>query len=110
VEYTAKNLIVHIDNALAKNSRMTQNFFRSSLLKRLSHPPYFPDISPLDFYLFGKVKSSLVGREISNEIDPFETVTEMLNGIFDAELQRVFRSWIERVERAIDAGGGDLIL
>jgi hypothetical protein len=32
-------------------------------------------------------------------------VTEILNGISDAELQLVFRNWTERVEKVIDAGG-----
>jgi hypothetical protein len=49
------------------------------------------------------VKSALIGQEIPDEVDLLEAVTAILNGISDAELQRVFRSWIERVERAIDA-------
>jgi hypothetical protein len=39
---------------------MTQNDFEHGLLKRLPHPPDSPDISPLDFYLFGKVKILLI--------------------------------------------------
>jgi hypothetical protein len=85
-------LVVHIDNALAHNSRMTQNLFGYNPLKRLPHPLYSPDISLLDFYLFGKVRSALIGREIPDEIDLLEAVTDILNGISDAELQRVFRS------------------
>jgi hypothetical protein len=48
---------------------MTQKFFGHNLLKRLPHPLYSLDISPWDFYLFGKVKSVLIGREIPGEID-----------------------------------------
>jgi hypothetical protein len=57
----------------------------------------------LSFYLFGKVKGVLVRQAISNEINIHEAVTEILNGTSDAGLQRVFPSWIERVERVIDA-------
>jgi hypothetical protein len=84
---------------------MTQDFFRHNPPKRLPRPPYFPDISPSDFYLFGKVKSALIGREIPDEIDLLEAVIEIFNGISGAELQRVFRSSVERVEKVIDAGG-----
>jgi hypothetical protein len=42
-------------------------------------------------------------REISDEINLFEAVNELSTGISDAELRCVFRSWIKRVERAIDA-------
>jgi hypothetical protein len=81
-----RKLVVHIDNALAHNSNMTQNLFRHSPLERLPYPPHSPDISPPDFYLFGKVKSVLIGREIPDEADLLEAVTEILNGISDAEL------------------------
>jgi hypothetical protein len=62
------------------------NFFGQNPLKRLLHPPYPLDISPSDFYLFGKIKGELIGWEILDDIDFLEAVTEILNGISDAEL------------------------
>jgi hypothetical protein len=50
----------------------------------------------------------MLGREISDKTDILETVTEILNCISDAELQLIFRSWVERFESVIDAGGGYL--
>jgi hypothetical protein len=38
-------------------------------LQRIPHPPDSTDISPLDFYLFGKIKRALIRREIPNEFD-----------------------------------------
>jgi hypothetical protein len=75
-------------------------------LNRLVHPLYSPDISPYDFYLFGKVKSALIGQEIPDEIELLDAATEILNGISSAELQAVFHSWIERVQNVSDADGG----
>jgi hypothetical protein len=72
------------------------------------HPLYSPDISPTDLYLFEKVKSALIGRENPDEADLLEAVTEILNGISDAELQRILRSWTESVESVIEAGGDHL--
>jgi hypothetical protein len=89
---------------------MIQNFFGHSPRKILPHPSYFPGVFPLEFYLFGKVKSALLRREIPDEIDPLEIVIEILNGVSDAELQHVFRRWIHRVERIIQAGGGYLTM
>jgi hypothetical protein len=83
---------MHVDNALVHNSRITQDFFRHNPLKRLPYPLDSPDISSSNFYLFGKVKRVVIGREIRDEIDLLEVVTEILNGIPGAELQRVFRS------------------
>jgi hypothetical protein len=84
---------------------MTQNFFGRSPLKRISYSRYSPDVSPSDVYLFGRIKNALSGREILDEIGLLEAVTEILNGASDTELQRIFRGWIEGVERVIGAGG-----
>jgi hypothetical protein len=99
-----RQLVVHIRHAPAHNSGVIQNFFGHKALKRLSHPPHFPDISPSDFCLFGKIKSALIGPKIPDEIHLLESPTEILNGISDVELQCVFRNWFERGERVIDAG------
>jgi hypothetical protein len=88
---------------------MAQNLFGHNLLKRIPHLLYSPNITPSDFYLFRKVKSALIGREIPDASDCLEAVNEILNGTSDAESQRVFRSWIERVERTIDTGGNHSI-
>jgi hypothetical protein len=103
-----RKLVVHIDNALGHNARVIQNFFEHNPLKRLPHPTSLPDLSPSDFYLFGKMKNALNGREISDEIDLLEVVTEILIGISHDELRAVFRNWIERVQAVIDANADEL--
>jgi hypothetical protein len=103
-----KKLVVHIDDASADNARVTNDFFGHNPVKRLPQPPYSPDISPLDFYLFGKVKNALIGHEISDEIALLDAVTEILGGISGNELQAVFRNWIKCVQSVIDANEGCL--
>jgi hypothetical protein len=58
--------------------------------------------------MFGKVKRVLIGREIPHETNFLSAATEILNGISEAELQRVFRRWIEHNEKLITAGGDSL--
>jgi hypothetical protein len=87
-----RKLVMHMDNAPIYNSRVTQDFFGHNPVKILPHPPYSPDIWPLDFYLFGKVKSALIGRETPDEIDLLEAITQIVNRISGAELQCVFRN------------------
>jgi hypothetical protein len=81
-----RKLVLYLDNAPAHKSRMIQNFFGHNPLKTLPHLPYFTDISPSDFYLFGTIKSVLIGRKISDEIDIIDAVLEILNGISDTAL------------------------
>jgi hypothetical protein len=76
-------------------------------LKTVPHSLDSPDISPSDFYRFGAIKGALIGQQIPDEISLFGVVTEILNGISTGDLQRVFRSWIERVENVITAEEGD---
>jgi hypothetical protein len=55
------------------------------------------------------VKSALIRREIPDEIGLLKAVTEILIGISDAELRRVFQNWTEHVERVIEAGRDSLV-
>jgi hypothetical protein len=50
----------------------------------------------------------LIGQEILDEIGLFEAGSDILNTISPAELQRVFRSWIDRIERVIATEGDDI--
>jgi hypothetical protein len=97
-------MVVPISSAPTHNSRITQTFLGYNPLKRLPHPPYYPDISPSDFHLLWKMDSALIGWEISDEIDLFQLVAETFDDISDAELQTLFQGWIEHVERVNDAG------
>jgi hypothetical protein len=98
-------LIAHIDNTPTHNPKTTENFFGHNPLKRLPYPRYSPDVSPSDFYLCGKVKGELIEAEVPGQINLPEAVIEILSGLSDAELQCVFRSWIEHIERMLETGG-----
>jgi hypothetical protein len=87
---------------------MAQNFFGHNPLKRLPYPPYSPNTCPSDFYLSGKINSVLIGREIPNNISLLQVVSVILDALSDPESQRVFQSWIEQIERVIDARGNYL--
>jgi hypothetical protein len=52
----------------------------------------------------------VIGREIPDEIGLLEAVTAIVNAISNAELQIVFRSWIERFQNVIDAEGDHLVV
>jgi histone-lysine N-methyltransferase SETMAR len=72
-----QKMMVAVDNAPAHSSRMTGKFSEHNPEKRLPHPPYSPDISPSDFYLFGKAEGALIGQEIPDEISLLDTMTEI---------------------------------
>jgi hypothetical protein len=56
--------------------------------------------------LFGESKWSSDQQEIPDEISLLDAASEMLHGISTDELQRIFRSCIERLGNVTSAEGG----
>ena len=54
-----KNVILHLDNARPHNSLISSSKIEELGMKRMKHPPYSQDISPLDFWLFVFLKEKL---------------------------------------------------
>ena len=50
------------DNASAHKSAMVQEYLKESGLDVLDHPPYSPDLSPCDFWLFPRLKKIMAGH------------------------------------------------
>ena len=54
------------DNAPANKSAMIQEYLKESRLDVLDHPPYSPDMSPCDFWLFPRLKEMLAWRRFES--------------------------------------------
>ena len=50
-------LLLHHDNAAAHRVASTQEFLHAEKVHQLEHPPYSPDLTPCDFFVFPFVKS-----------------------------------------------------
>ena len=57
------NVRIHMDNAHPHNSKMTMSKISELNMERLDHPPFSPDLSPNDFFLYGFVKDQLKGTQ-----------------------------------------------
>jgi hypothetical protein len=68
-------------------------------------PPYSPDISPSDFFLFGFLKEHLRGMIFSTVADLQFAVDDFIRNIPSEMLQRVFKHWMSRCEAIIATGG-----
>jgi histone-lysine N-methyltransferase SETMAR len=98
-------LFVHYDNATAHVCKFTNDYLTTSTMERLPHPPYSPDISPCDFFLFGYLKHLLAGKSFSDGGALKEHIESLLKTISPATWQKVFSSWIERLDFVIESGG-----
>ena len=56
---------VHLlhDNASSHMCEVVKSFLASEKVKVLNHPPYSPDLSPCDFFLFSRLKKMLSGNK-----------------------------------------------
>jgi len=59
-------LLLH-DNAPALMSRVAQAVVKDIGFQQLSHPPYSPDLTPSDFYLFRLMKQHLRGTRFFDD-------------------------------------------
>ncbi|GFV15654.1 mariner Mos1 transposase [Trichonephila clavipes] len=100
-----KSWIFHQDNAPAHSTLSVKRFLAKHSIPMLEHPPYSPDLTPCDFYLFPKVKSTL--KEI--RLESAEAVKEKAAGVLKEltkdDFQHCFQQWKIRTKRCRDREG-----
>ena len=54
------------DNASSHKCEVVKSFLASEKVKVLNHPPYSPDLSPCDFFLFPRLMKMLSGNKYTS--------------------------------------------
>jgi histone-lysine N-methyltransferase SETMAR len=91
------NLMGHIGSKVV--SKLDKHY-----IARLPHPPYSPDLSSCDFWLFGMLKGILKDREFHSHDKIKETIPMAWNDLTFDEVQSVFHNWINRLRWVIENG------
>jgi hypothetical protein len=73
--------------------------------KRMSHPPYSPDIVTSDFYLFGIVKQRLQTCHDGSYDELQANMHVILAAIDPTELAATMQAWIVCLRKVIDTNG-----
>jgi hypothetical protein len=63
------------------NSNRTRRFMEKSNLRRALYPPFSPDLTSSDFFLFGYIKDKLHETEFMEKNNILTQIREILNGI-----------------------------
>jgi histone-lysine N-methyltransferase SETMAR len=58
---------LHCDNAPVHTAAIVKNWLAARAIQMLPHPPYSPDLTPADFFLFRKVKEELAGLYLTQD-------------------------------------------
>jgi hypothetical protein len=72
-------------------------------------PPYFPDLAPCDFFLFGYLKHHLEGKHLTMEDEVIAAVREVFDKIPLQTFQNVMDDWQYRLRRCLQLRGEYLL-
>jgi transposase len=68
-------------------------------------PPYSPDLSPCDFFLFPKLKNHLKGNHFGTVENIQTAVTDQLKVIPVSEFQHCYEEWKKCLQRCVASEG-----
>ena len=94
-----------MDNARVHRAKWVTQFMLANRLTNAPHPPYSPDLAPSDFYLFGKLKHLIIGKEFAGPDDLINWINAEFMKIPKSELNEVFLEWMKRLEKCIHNKG-----
>ena len=93
------------DNAPAYKSATVQEYLKESGLNILDHPPYSPDLSPCDFWLFPRLREMLLGHCFESRCGIGSVVYQCLQHIPKEDYRAAFRKWGDRCKMCVVADG-----
>ena len=112
------NLLISIRNAdrapvfAASNYSMITHqpinplrYRKESGLDVLDHPPYSPDLSPCDFWLFPRLKEMLAGHRFESRCGIGSAVYQCLQHIPKEDYCAAFRKWVDWCKMCVEADG-----
>lgn len=93
------------DNAPCHKSKVVTDFLNKEKVKVLPHPPYSPDLSPCDFFLFPRLKKHLAGRRYGSRHALGSGIYQFLLSIPQNDYELAFKKWIKRLKLCIANDG-----
>lgn len=91
------------DNAKPHVAVEVKNFLEEQGISVMPHPPYSPDLSPCDFWLFDYIKRNL--PEKTGKKSLFKEVSRIIENIPEKEYKKTFDKLIERMKLCIKNNG-----
>jgi hypothetical protein len=82
-----------------------REFFSRKQITVLEQPSYSPDLAPMTFFLFPKIKEILKGGHFNDTDDIRSNTTAALKVISQNQFQNCFEGWTRRWIRCIASQG-----
>ena len=92
-------------NAPCHTAISVTEFLAKKGIPVVPQPPYSPDLSPCEFFLFPKLKFHLKRRHFGKVENIQKAVTDQLKAILVSDYQRCFEEWEQRLRRCVASQG-----
>ena len=100
-----ENVIFHQDNAPAHTTATTQLEITLLGFDKITHPPYSPDLAPMDFAVFPHVKAELRGTRFSDFCELKRATLNAVRRLDEQWSKNIFNKWIQRHRKCIELDG-----
>ena len=82
------HFVPHQLNATSYKTKKVNEFFMKKQICVIDHPPYSPDLSPCDYFLFPKLKTAMEGAYYDDVLTIQAAVTQVLKNIPKSEFKK----------------------
>ena len=92
-------------NTSSHKCEVVKIFLASEKVQVLNHPPYSPDLSPCDFFLFPRLKKMLSGNKYMSRSSLGSAIYQCLQQIPKEDYLSAFRDWVKRLQKCVSVKG-----
>ena len=100
-----RGLILHDDNARPHRAWIINEFLFENHVESYPNPPYSPDLSPCDFFLFPKLKKQLREIQFDDENEMLDALDQAIGSLTQNDFQDCFADCFHRMKKCIDVQG-----
>jgi len=97
--------MLHHYNSPCHTAISVNEFLAKKGISMVPQPPYSPDLSPCDFFLFPKLKFHLKGRHFGTVDNMQKVVTDQLRALLHEDFQHCYWEWAQRLWRCVASQG-----
>ena len=84
---------------------VVKSFLPFEKVKVLNHPPYSPDLSPRDFFLFPRLKKMFSGNKFTSRSSLGSAIYQCLQQIPKEDYLSAFRDWVKKSQKCASVNG-----
>ena len=97
--------VPHQLNAPSDKTKKVNEFFMKKQICVMDYPPYSPDLSPCDYFLFPKLKTAMK-KAFYDDVPTIQAaVTQVLKNIPKTEFKKSMDKLVDRSKRCIELNG-----